>query len=55
MESFVYEKYFQFKGKKYCIIGEDISRNEIECQTVPSDNNFYWFKVIEKNKILLIN
>lgn len=55
MENFVYGKYFRFKGKKYCIIGEDITRNEIECQIVPSDNDFYWFKVIEENKIQLIN
>lgn len=55
MENFVYGKHFWYKGKEYCIVGNDASRNEIECQTVPSDNNFYWFKVIGENKVQLVN
>lgn len=55
MVSFIYGKHFLYKGKEYCVIGDDASRNEIECQTVPFDNNFYWFKVVRENNVQLIN
>lgn len=54
MGNFVYGKHFLYKGKEYCVIGDDASRNEIECQSVPFDNNFYWFKVVGENKVQLI-
>lgn len=54
MENFKYGTHFIYEGMEYSVIGTDNSRNEIECQTVPSDNNFYWFKVIDKNKVRLI-
>ena len=50
--NFCYGKHFKYKGKEYVVIGDDVSRNEIECQTIPFDNNYYWFKVIGENKIL---
>ena len=54
MGNFVYGKHFLNKGKEYCVIGDDISHNEIECQTVPFDGEYYWFKVIGENKVQLI-
>ncbi|MGN0366856.1 MAG: hypothetical protein ACI4E5_13110 [Suilimivivens sp.] len=54
MENFGYGTHFIYKGTEYCVIGTDCSRNEIECQTIPDDNNFYWFKVTGKNKVRLL-
>lgn len=54
MGNFVYGKHFLYKGKEYCVIGIDATRNEIECQSVPFDNDFYWFKVVGENKVQLI-
>lgn len=54
MKNFTYGKCFIYKGQKYCVIGTDVSRNEIECQTIPFDDNYYWFKVVGENKVCLI-
>lgn len=55
MKNFEYGKRFTYEGKEYYIIGEDAGRNEIECQTVPLDSKFYWFKIVGENKVKLIN
>ena len=54
MKNFAYGKHFLYKGKEYCVVGDDVSRNEIECQAVPFDNRFYWFKVVGENKVRLL-
>ncbi len=54
VRNFMYGIHFMYKDKEYAVIGEDIISNEIECQTVPADNDFYWFKVVGKNKIQLV-
>ena len=54
MENFKYGTRFIYEGTEYCVVGTDSSRNEIECQTVPPDDNFYWFTVTGKNKVCLI-
>ena len=46
---------FTYQGKKFCTIGIDASRNEIECQSLPFDGNYYWFKVSGNgNKVRMI-
>lgn len=52
--NFEYGTHFMYEDKEYVVVGADCTRNEIECQTIPSDNNFYWFKIVGKNKIQLI-
>lgn len=46
---------FTYQGKKFYTIGIDAPRDEIECQTVPFDGNYYWFKVSGNgNKVQMI-
>ena len=54
VKNFKYGTQFIYKEKLYVVIGEDIERSEIECQTLPFDKNFYWFKVLDVNKVRLI-
>lgn len=55
MKNYEYGTHFMHQGKEYVVVGEDITRNEIECQTVPCDNDFYWFKVVDNNKVFKVN
>lgn len=50
----LFPEHFTFKGKEYHVIGTDVSRDEIECQTVPFDNRYYWFKVCGRNRVRMI-
>lgn len=52
---FNYGTEFDYEGQRYCVIGTDVSRNEIECQTVPFDEKYYWFKVTGENRVKLLN
>ena len=52
---FNYGTEFDYEGKRYCVIGTDVSSNEIECQTVPFDEKYYWFKVTGENRVELLN
>lgn len=54
-KKFEYGTHFIYQDKEYVVVGEDITRNEIECQTVPCDNDFYWFKVVADNKVFKVN
>lgn len=45
---------FEYDKKRYCVIGTDVSRSEIECQTMPFDGNYYWFKVCGENRVRLL-
>ncbi len=54
MENFKYGTHFIYNGKEYCVVGDDSGRNEIECISVPQDDRYYWFEVIDKNKVRLI-
>lgn len=54
MKNFECGKHFIYKGKEYRIIGDDIGRNEIECETVPPDGDYHWFKVTSENTVFLI-
>lgn len=54
MENFDFGTHFIYEGMEYCVVGLDSSRNEIECQTVPPNDNFYWFKVTGENKVCLL-
>mgnify|MGYP007097196795 CR=1 FL=1 len=55
MKNFEYGTHFIYQNREYIVVGEDTSRNEIECQTVPCDNEFYWFKIFSDNKIFKVN
>ena len=54
MENFRYGTCFIYNGNQYCVVGCDAVRNEIECQTIPSNGDFYWFKVMGQNKVQLL-
>lgn len=54
-KNFEYGTHFMYQDKEYVVVGEDVTRNEIECQTVPFDNDFYWFKVVSNNKVIKVN
>lgn len=45
---------FEYDKKRYCVIGTDVGRNEIECQAIPFDGNYYWFKVCGENRVRLL-
>lgn len=45
---------FEYNKKQYCVIGIDACRSEIECQTMPFDGNYYWFKVCGENMVRLL-
>ena len=52
---FNYGSKFEYQGRTFCTIGTDVCRNEIECQTLPFDGNYYWFKVSgNANKVRMI-
>ena len=52
---FNYGSKFEYQGRTFCTIGTDICRNEIECQTLPFDGDYYWFKVSGNgNKVRMI-
>lgn len=55
MKGFACGTHFMYQDKEYVVVGEDVTHNEIECQTVPFDNDFYWFKVVGENKVFKIN
>lgn len=40
---------FIYSETEYVVTGIDAGRSEIECQTVPSDGDFYWFYVRNGN------
>lgn len=37
--------HFYYDGKEYVVVGVDSERDEIECQLVPDDGDYYWFYV----------
>lgn len=51
---FEYGFTFLYKGRKFMTIGIDVIRDAIECQTIPFDNEYYWFKVTNNGKSVIM-